>query len=262
MNGFEHRTDRGGGTPAANPSAAPPGAEYPCIGITTYLESAKWGVWDRPAALIPENYVSAVFRAGGVPVLLPQLSEGAETALSAVDGLLIAGGADLAPHSYGALAHETVRGIRPERDDWEFRLLKAALARDLPVLGVCRGAQVLNVALGGTLHQHLPEVVGGTEHQPEPGTFGRVPIRASPASKVGAILGARAEVSCHHHQAIDEVGSDLRVTARAADGTVEAVELPDHRFALGVQWHPEEDATDDRLLSALISATRNSGGDR
>lgn len=238
-----------------------PGTAYPCIGITTYLETARWGVWHRPAALIPENYVAAVFRAGGVPVLLPQIPDGAEAALSTVDGLLIAGGADLSPHSYGALAHHTVAGTRPERDDWEFRLLKAALARDLPVLGVCRGAQVLNVALGGTLHQHLPEITGTTDHQPEPGAFGRVPVTAAPGSRTELVLGERTEVSCHHHQAIDELGADLRVTARAADGTVEAVELPDHRFALGVQWHPEEDPADDRLLRALITATRP-GGDR
>lgn len=219
-----------------------------------YAETARWGVWDREAALLPTSYVHAVHRAGGVPVLLPILPDGAEIALSGVDGLVLAGGADVDPARYHQTPHETAK-TRPERDEWEFQLLRAALDRDLPVLGVCRGAQVFNVALGGTLRQHLPEVVEHTGHQPAPGAFGRSAVRLRPGSRTANVLGEHVEVPCYHHQALSEVAAELDVVGHAEDGTVEAVELPDRRFAIGVQWHPEEDLDDIRLFQALAEAS-------
>jgi anthranilate synthase component 2/putative glutamine amidotransferase len=211
-------------------------------------------VWDREAALLPTSYVTAVFRAGAVPVLLPVLPDGQESALSAVDALVIAGGADVDPASYGHTRHPEVQRTRPKRDSWETRLVHAALRRDLPVLGVCRGAQILNVALGGSLHQHLPDLVEHDEHQPAPGVFGRSKIRLRPGSRTAGVLGEEVAVPCYHHQSLDSVADALDVAGHAEDGTVEAVELPTHRFAVGVQWHPEEDLDDLRLFEALIAA--------
>ncbi|CAM04592.1 anthranilate synthase component 2/putative glutamine amidotransferase [Saccharopolyspora erythraea NRRL 2338] len=238
------------------------GSDRPRIGISTYVETASWGVWQRDAALLPTSYVHAVHRAGGIPVLLPVLPDGESAALSAVDGLVLAGGADVDPARYRRAPHETVRVTRPERDDWETRLLRAALDRDLPVLGVCRGAQVLNVALGGSLHQHLPERVAHERHQPAPAVFGRTRVRLRPGSRIARALGEEAEVPCYHHQALDRVADRLEVTGHAEDGTVEAVELPGHRFVVGVQWHPEEDTDDIRLFEALSASAGDSGGMR
>ncbi|SFS64307.1 gamma-glutamyl-gamma-aminobutyrate hydrolase family protein [Saccharopolyspora flava] len=234
------------------------GSDRPVIGITSYVERARWGVWDREAALLPTGYVRAVHRAGGLPVLLPVLPDSADDAVSAVDGLIIAGGPDLDPAGYGQTPHSLLGATSPERDDWESRLLRAALAAGTPVLGVCRGAQVLNVALGGTLRQHLPDLVEHAGHQPAPAEFGRTRVRLAPGSRVAAVLGAQVEVPCYHHQALAEIGRDLVVTGRAEDGTPEAVELPG-RFAIGVQWHPEEDRTDDRLFAALVAAAEEEG---
>lgn len=230
----------------------------PRIGLTTYVDRAAWGVWDQPAALLPATYVSVVARAGGLPVLLPpivptDLRASAEAAVDALDGLVLTGGSDVAPEQYGAPAHAATDGPRPERDAWELALLRAALAVDRPVLAICRGAQLLNVACGGTLHQHLPEVVGGDAHRPALGSFGTVTMQVEPGSRLAALVGAAPAGQCHHHQAIDRVGAGLTVCARAADGTIEAVELAGPRFALGVQWHPEE-AGDERLFAALIAA--------
>lgn len=230
------------------------GSDRPRIGISTYVEHARWGVWDREAALLPTSYVTAVHSAGAVPVLLPVLPDGEDVALSGVDGLVLAGGADVDPPSYGQKPHSTVRRTRPERDGWETRLLRAALRQDMPVLGVCRGAQILNVALGGSLHQHLPEVVEHEGHQPAPAVFGRSRIRLRPGSRTAALLGDEVTVPCYHHQSLGSVADLLDVVGHAEDGTVEAVELPTHRFALGVQWHPEEDLQDLRLFEALAAA--------
>lgn len=230
----------------------------PRIGLTTYVERAQWGVWDQPAALLPANYVELVARVGGLPVLLPpivpaDLEAAAESAVEGLDGLVLTGGSDVAPDHYGAVPHADTDVPRPERDAWELALLRAALAVDQPVLAICRGAQLLNVACGGTLHQHLPEVVGASTHRPEMGTFGTVTMQVDPASRLAALVGEAPAGQCHHHQAIDRVGEGLTVCARAADGTVEAVELAGPRFALGVQWHPEE-AGDERLFAALVDA--------
>ncbi|WP_106179838.1 gamma-glutamyl-gamma-aminobutyrate hydrolase family protein [Prauserella shujinwangii] len=227
-------------------------AGRPVIGISTYVERARWGVWDTAAALLPRSYVDAVVLAGGVPVLLPSVGEDTG-ALAAVDGLVLAGGADVQPARYGRDPHpRTV--ARPERDAYEFALLHAALARGLPVLGVCRGMEVLNVALGGTLTQHLPEVTGTTEHQPAPGRYGSTVVTLAEGSRAARILGPEAACQCYHHQAVERLGAGLRAVGWARDGTVEAVELPGEHFVLGVQWHPEQDLQDVRLFAALVEA--------
>ncbi len=230
----------------------------PRIGLTTYVEQAHWGVWDERAALLPASYAEVVATAGGLPVLLPPIVPGdldaaAATAVAGIDGLVLTGGADVDPGRYGAATHAETDVPRAARDRWELALLRAALDADRPVLAVCRGAQVLNVARGGTLYQHLPDVLGEPTHRPVPGTFGRVPVRVDRGSRLAAIVGEAPEVLCHHHQAIDRLGDGVTACARAADGTIEGVELAGPRFALGVQWHPEE-AGDERLFAALVEA--------
>jgi putative glutamine amidotransferase len=227
-------------------------ASKPLIGISTYVERARWGVWDVDAALLPRSYVDCVVAAGGVPVLLPSAGEEI-AALSAVDGLVIAGGADVDPARYEQAPHEKTIS-RPERDAFEFALLRASVRRELPVLGVCRGMQVLNVALGGSLVQHLPETVGHGEHQPAPATYGHNRVTLAEGSRAASILGSEAKCQCYHHQAVDRLGDGLTAVGWAADGTVEAVELPGAQFVLGVQWHPEQDGQDLRLFTALVEA--------
>ncbi|MFG3441745.1 gamma-glutamyl-gamma-aminobutyrate hydrolase family protein [Nonomuraea sp. NPDC047897] len=225
----------------------------PVIGITTYVEPARFTVWDMTVALLPYTYVEQVERAGGQPVLLPPAGRPAEL-VERLDGLIVAGGGDIDPRRYGAEQHESTGYIRPPRDTAEFDLLSAALDAELPYLGICRGLQVLNVTLGGTLHQHLPDVVGHTGHAPGPGRFGHLGVRPAPGSRVAKALGdAPVEVPHYHHQAIDRIALDLAVTAVAEDGTVEAVELDAPHFAVGVQWHPEA-ATDCALFEALVAS--------
>lgn len=238
---------------ASNVSEAHAPARRPRIGLTTYLETARWGVWNRPAALVPAVYVDAVTRAGGVPLLLPPAGTD-EGVLDVLDGLLLIGGADLDPPGYGAAPHAATAGTRPDRDHHEKRLLAAALDRGTPVLGVCRGAQLMTVALGGSLHQHLPDLLGHTGHGPAPGSFGSTAVTTVAGSLVAGIVGERTQVPCHHHQGLDAVPTPLVATARAADGLVEAVELPGDSWVVGVQWHPEEDQTDLRLFEAFVAA--------
>jgi putative glutamine amidotransferase len=232
------------------------GSDAPLVGLTTYQEPARFGVWDTEAALLPRTYVDAIARSGAAPVLLPPQA-GARVPPTALDGLVLTGGADVDPARYGQAAGAHTQAPRPDRDAGEFALLEAALAAGLPVLAVCRGMQVLNVALGGTLTQHLPDVVGHAEHSPAPAVYGTVRVTLAPGSRAAAILGAEAKVRCYHHQAVDEVAAGLVVTGRAEDGTVEAVELPGPAFVLGVQWHPETDPDDDRLFRALVDAARD-----
>lgn len=232
--------------------------EVPRIGLTTYVEEARWGVWGERAALLPTTYVATVAAAGGLPVLLPPIVPGdldvaAGAAVAGIDGLVLTGGSDVDPDRYDAPAHPDTDAPQPYRDAWELALLRAALAADQPVLAVCRGVQLLNVAQGGTLHQHLPDVLGESTHRPELGSYARLPVEVDRDSRLAAIVGEAPEVHCHHHQAIDRLGEGLAVCARAADGTIEGVELTGPRFALGVQWHPEEDG-DDRLFKALVEA--------
>lgn len=234
----------------------------PIIGITTYVEPARWGSWDRVAAFVPHSYVAAIVAAGGLPVLLPPVPGAATAAIDPLDGLLISGGADVDPALYGQHPHATTDAPRTDRDTWEGELLHLALERHLPVLAVCRGLQVLNVALGGTLHQHLPEVCGHDGHRPVPGTYGSTAVSVVAGTTLAAIVGEVAEVPCHHHQAVDRPAEGLVVSARAADGTVEAMErVGDEHWVVAVQWHPE-DGTDPRLAEAFVAQASRSGGDR
>jgi putative glutamine amidotransferase len=226
----------------------------PVVGITTYLTRAAWGAWDLEAALVPATYVQAVARAGGAPLLVPPGASVAET-LDAVDGLIFSGGSDLDPELYGSVAHEATDGVVRERDDFELTLMQAALARDLPVLAICRGSQVLNVALGGGLEQHLPDRVGSDAHKETPGVFAEHDVAVLPETKLATILGDRHDVKSHHHQGFGELGAGLIESARAPDGTVEALEDPTKRFTLGVLWHPEE-GEDLSLFEALVEAAR------
>jgi len=230
-------------------------ASRPVVGITSYVEPAAWGHWPLDAALIPYMYVQAVERAGGVPLLVPPVEGGVEETLDALDGLLLSGGADVDPKVYGAEPHAETTGLRPERDRAELALLEGALARDMPVLAVCRGSQIFNVARGGDLVQHLPEVVGSELHRETPGVFSEHPVRIDDGSRLAELLGERSPVKSHHHQGFGRVGEGLREVAWADDGSLEAVEDPDRRFALGVLWHPEA-AEDARLFEALVAEAR------
>jgi putative glutamine amidotransferase len=227
----------------------------PVIGITSYVEQARWGVWDLPAVLVPENYVRMVREAGARAVVLPPDEAGAADVVRRLDGLVLAGGADIEPVRYGASPHERTV-TRPDRDAGELSVLEAALEVDLPVLGVCRGAELLAVAYGGTLHQHLPDLItGGAKHQPAPAEYGSHPARFAPGSRAAAIFGERAEVNSYHHQAIDDPGK-LAVTGWADDDVIEAVEDPTRRFVFGLQWHPEA-MGDVRPFAALVAAARD-----
>jgi gamma-glutamyl-gamma-aminobutyrate hydrolase PuuD len=223
----------------------------PIIGITSYAETARWGAWECPAALIPLAYVRAVENAGGRPLLVPPSQDGVEETLDAVDGLIFSGGADLDPASYGAEAHPATNGVRPERDNAELVLLEAALARDMPVLAVCRGSQILNVARGGDLVQHLPDVLGHDQHKETPGVFSDHDVEVAAGTRLNELVGDHAPVKSHHHQGFGRIGEGLEESARAEDGTVEAIEDPSRRFALGVLWHPEE-GEDAALFRALV----------
>jgi putative glutamine amidotransferase len=227
----------------------------PVVGITTYVEPARWGAWELEAALIPYAYVQAVEQAGARALLVPPSVDGVVETLDALDGLLLSGGSDLDPETYGAEAHPATNGLRPERDRAELALLEGALARDMPVLAVCRGFQVLNVARGGDLVQHLPEVVGDEKHREMPGAFSDHEVRIEDGSRLGAVLGARAPVKSSHHQGVGVVGTGLREVAWANDGTVEGLEDPDRRFAVGVLWHPEA-GDDPKLIDALVAEAR------
>jgi putative glutamine amidotransferase len=227
----------------------------PIIGITSYAEQARWGVWDAPAALIPMAYVNAVERAGGRPLLVPPSENAIEETLDALDGLLLSGGADLDPEVYGAEAHPETDEVRPERDRAELALLEAALARDMPVLAVCRGSQVFNVARGGDLVQHLPDVIGDERHKHTPGVFADHDVDLLAGTRVQSVLGDRAPVKSHHHQGYGRLGEGLVEAARSDDGTVEAIEDPSNRFAVGVLWHPEE-GEDFKLFEALVEEAR------
>jgi gamma-glutamyl-gamma-aminobutyrate hydrolase PuuD len=220
--------------------------------VTAYLEPARWGEWVREAALLPAPYIRAVERAGGVPVLLPPTSSrGVGALIRGLDGIVLAGGGDIDPALYGAERHPETDPPQPLRDRFELGLVRAVVEADLPFLAVCRGMQVLNVARGGVLVQHLPEVVGHAGHAPAPGRFGMHRVQIGVNSTVGKILGSFAEVPTSHHQAVKRLGKGLVAVAWTDDQVVEAVELQGHRFGLGVQWNPEEGG-DLRLFEALV----------
>ena len=226
--------------------------DRPIVGITTYVVPAAFGSWETDSALVPHDYVRAVERAGGRALLVPPASDGVEETLDALDGLILSGGSDLDPRLYGQEPHPETDDADPHRDDAELALLRAALGRDLPVLAICRGSQVLNVALGGDLVQHLPEVVGDDRHKELPGEFAEHEVEIAGSSRLGRTLGARAEVKSHHHQGFGRIGAGLDVAARAPDGTAEALEDPSRRFAVGVLWHPEA-GEDARLFAELVA---------
>ena len=231
----------------------------PTVGITAATETINYGAWqDIPAFMSPANYVRAVQRAGGRPVLLIPDEEDTENpseVLNLVDAVIITGGAgDLDPELYGQKMHPKTGPVQKERDAYELALVRAAIERETATLGVCRGMQVLNVAYGGSVEQHLPDVVGHEEHRPLPGVFVDHEVHLEPGSLAARTAGSEvADVRSHHHQGIREVGDGLLVTGRATkDDTVEAIEDPNHPFVLGVLWHPEEDEK-SRIIKALVS---------
>lgn len=240
--------------------------DRPLVGMTTYLDRAQAGVWNVPASFLPAGYFEGITAAGGIAVLLPPqpVDPGiTDRVLDGLDGLVITGGRDIDPALYDQPRHPATEDPSRERDLWEFMLLAAALKRRLPVLGICRGAQVLNVALGGTLHQHLPEVIGNHGHHAGNAVFTTLQARTVPGTRLAAVLGESANVRCYHHQAIAEVGEHLAVSARDGDGVIEAVELPGDDFVLAVQWHPEDALHDLRLFAAIVDAANAyAGGNR
>jgi gamma-glutamyl-gamma-aminobutyrate hydrolase PuuD len=234
----------------------------PVVGITTYVVPAAFGVWELESALVPADYVQAVERAGGRALLVPPSDDGVEETLGALDALIFSGGPDLDPELYGESPHAETNGIVAERDRAELTLLQAALARDLPVLAICRGSQILNVARGGGLVQHLPDVVGHERHKHTPGVFADHDVELVRDEPLYPLLGASHHVKSHHHQGLGRIGEGLRVAAYADDGTVEAVWEPSRRFAVGVLWHPEANAGDARLFDELVEQARRYRAER
>ncbi|MET7681722.1 gamma-glutamyl-gamma-aminobutyrate hydrolase family protein [Streptomyces sp. NPDC005423] len=221
----------------------------PLIGISTYLEAgARWGAWELEAALLPAGYPRLVRRAGGLAVMLPpDEAEHAAATVARLDGLVIAGGPDVEPSRYGADRDPRTGPPAPARDAWELALIDAALTAGRPLLGICRGMQLLNVALGGTLTQHLDG------HAEALGVFGRHPVKPVPGTRYADAVPEESSVPTYHHQAVDRLGEGLLVSAYASDGTVEAIELPAPGWALGVQWHPEM-GDDPRVMRELVRA--------
>ena len=231
--------------PGTEPAAAP------LVGISTYLEDdTRWGAWRMRAAVLPVGYPQLVQQAGGLAVMLPpdRDPDAAARVVARLDALVVAGGPDVDPARYGAERDEKCGPSSPERDDWELALIGAAIEARLPVLGICRGMQLLNVAFGGTLRQHMEG------HTGQPGVFGEHPVRPEPGTELGRILPEPVRVPTFHHQAVERLGRGLVPSAWAEDGTVEAVEAPEAAaWTLGVQWHPE--AGDDvRVMRALTEA--------
>ena len=230
--------------------------DAPVVGLTTYRQAATWGVWQASADLLPTEYAVAVETAGGVPLLLPPVSlpAAARTVVSRIDALVVSGGADVDPGAYGAQPHPRTAGWQPDRDQWELALLTAADEMGLPVLGICRGMQLMAVHAGGTLDQHTPDLVGHETHSPGGDTYGTVEVETEPGSRLARLVGPRVEVSCHHHQSVAS-HPGFRAVARASDGTVEAMEAAGERYRIAVQWHPET-RVEIGLMAGLIDAAR------
>lgn len=232
----------------------------PVLGLTSYLQQAQSGVWDVRAGFLPAIYIEGVNLAGGIAVLLPpQPVDGdiADRILDGLDGLVITGGRDVGPENYGQQPHPTTDpsvAENQQRDAFELALFDGAVRRGMPVLGICRGAQVVNVALGGTLHQHLPDVLGHTGHQQGNAVFSTSSVHTVPGTRLAALIGESSDAQCYHHQAIDKLGDGLIVSAQDTDGVIEAVEIPGQNFVLAVQWHPEERLDDLRLFAAVVEA--------
>jgi putative glutamine amidotransferase len=232
----------------------------PLIGLTSYRQQAQTGVWDVQASFLPAQYVDAVTSAGGIAVLLPPQPVDAGVAaavVAALDGVIITGGGDIDPARYGAERHEKTDPANLLRDAWEDAILSAAIEQEVPFLGICRGLQVLNVNRGGTLVQHLPDVVGDDRYNRGGGEFTVTHAEIEGGKLAGLLEGDRLDVKSYHHQAVERLGDGLTVTAHSPDGTVYGVELPGVPFGVAVQWHPEEDATEDaRLFAGLVDAAR------
>lgn len=232
----------------------------PVIGLTTYREEASWGVWSQRADLLHHEYADQVVAAGGVPVLLPPATADparARAVVARLDGLVVCGGADVDPARYGQEAGVHTTGWRPDRDAWEAALLVAAEAAQLPVLGVCRGMQLMAAEAGGSLDQHTPDVVGHTGHSPGPGVFGATEVTVVAGSRLATMVGERLRVPCHHHQSVRE-HPGFAVVATSEDGTAEAMEAPGDRFCVAVQWHPEK-GTELALFRGLVAAAGQRG---
>lgn len=233
----------------------------PVVGITSYAQPAQWGAWHLPCALIPLMYVESVERAGGRALIVPPSTEGVEETLDSLDALVLSGGIDVDPAAYGADPHESTDEPQSQRDAGELALLAAALERDMPVLAICRGFQLLNVLRGGDLVQHLPEALGHDGHKEAAGVFSEHPVEIADGTRLADVVGARHDVKSHHHQGVGRVGDGLVATAWAADGTLEGLEDPAKRFALGVLWHPEA-GEDKRLFAALVDEGRRYRAER
>jgi putative glutamine amidotransferase len=235
----------------------------PVIGIGTLFTEASWGVWTQDTALLPFIYVSAVQRAGGLALMLPpdpETTDDPDQMLELIDGLMLAGGADIHPKYYGAEAHPQTKALVPQRDAFELALTKRALELDLPVLGICRGMQLINIAQGGTLLQHVPETFGHTDHRRSPGSFDTADhdVRLQDDSLAATAAGERLHgTKSHHHQGVDRIGDGLIATGLSTlDDLTEAIEAPDRRFVLGVQWHPEADER-SQVIGALVRAAED-----
>ncbi len=233
----------------------------PVIGLTSYRQRGQTGVWDTEMAMLPAFYLEGVTRAGGIAVILPPQqvnSEDARNLLSGIDGLVITGGRDVEAARYGHQSHEKAEKPDRLRDLLEDELITAAIQMKLPFLGICRGAQMLNVNRGGTLIQHLPDLVGDNRYLLGDGNFAHMPMSVREGSLLASIVGDQVEnAALYHHQAIDEPGEGLQVVAYSPDGIVQAVEVENHPFGLAVQWHPEQTLDDLRLFDALIAATNS-----
>ena len=234
-------------------------ASKPLIGLTTYRQRAQSGVWDVEAAFLPSEYFECVSRAGGTAVLIPPQpldTDAAARIISGLDGIVVCGGRDVDPALYGQEPGPHTDKPDTLRDETERALYGAALAAGLPFLGICRGQQVLNTLRGGTLIQHLPDVVGSNKYQLGNGDYSTAEIAVVAGTSLAEALGGESTVvgSLYHHQAIDELGEGLQVVARSADGVIEGVELEGYPFGLAVQWHPEHSPEDNRLFEALVSA--------
>ena len=228
----------------------------PVIGLTTYLEQAKQGVWDVRAAFLPQQYFDAVTASGGIAVLLPPQPARdavADAVLEGLDGLILTGGLDVQPELYGAQRHPLTDPARPDRDAWELALFRGAEKRRMPVLAICRGLQLVNVARGGTLHQHLPEAIGTDRHRVGGGVFATNTVEVESGTALASLVGDGAlDVHSYHHQGVDQLGDGLRVTARDDGGLVQAVESTGDGYVVGVQWHPEQNVEDRRLFAGIV----------
>ncbi|MEJ7789022.1 MAG: gamma-glutamyl-gamma-aminobutyrate hydrolase family protein [Thermoleophilaceae bacterium] len=236
------------------------------VGILSAVEKVRWGAWEETVVMVPRSYARSVQDAGALAVLLPPddvVAEAPDAMLDRLDAIVLAGGSDVDPTSYGARPHPETKGTWPERDRFELGVVHRALEREIPVLGICRGMQMLNVAAGGTIAQHLPDVLGHSDHRHTPGTYGDHSVRLEPGSLAEEAAGAeRLAVKSHHHQGADELGEGVVATGWSeTDGVIEAIELPACRFALGVLWHPEEDIQ-SRVVGSLVQAAKATVGPR